>query len=58
MFLTLLDLGINFLLPFLTAIKGAKVPAEVVAAVQSAIDALIAHKQDVINMANLDAQRG
>jgi hypothetical protein len=58
MLLTLLDLGIQFLLPFLSGLKGAKVPAEVLAAVQSAIDALLAHKQDVINKSNLDALRG
>ena len=58
MYLTLIDLGIQFLLPFLSGLKGGKAPAEIVAAIQSAIDALITHKQDIISKSNLDAQRG
>jgi hypothetical protein len=58
MYLTLIDLGIQFLLPFISGLKGGKAPAEVIAAVQAAIDAIIAHKQDVINKANLDSLRG
>lgn len=58
MYLTLLELGIQFLLPFISGLKGGKAPAEIIAAVQSAIDALIAHKQDVISKSNIDALRG
>jgi hypothetical protein len=56
--ITLLDLGVQFLLPFLQSLKNGKVPAEVVAAVQAAIDAIAAHKQDLLTKANFDAQRG
>ena len=58
MYLTLIDLGIQFLLPFISGLKGGKAPAEVIQAVQAAIDAIIAHKQDVISKANLDSLRG
>lgn len=58
MIITLLDLGIQFLLPFLQSLKNGKVPAEVVAAIQAAIDAIAAHKQDLLTKANFDAQRG
>lgn len=58
MIITLLDLGVQFLLPFLQSLKNGKVPAEVVAAVQAAIDAIAAHKQDLLTKANFDAQRG
>lgn len=58
MYLTLLDLGIQFLLPFLSGLKGGKAPAELLTSVQAAIDAILAHKQDVINKANLDSLRG
>jgi hypothetical protein len=58
MYLTLIDLGVQFLVPFLSGLKGSKVPTEVAAAVQSAIDALIAHKADIISKSNLDAMRG
>jgi hypothetical protein len=58
MYLMLIELGIQFLTQYLSSVKGAKLPAEVLAAVQAAIDALITHKQDIINKANLDALRG
>ena len=58
MYLTLIELGISFLIPFLQGLKGSKVPAEVAQAVQAAIDALLTHKQDIISKANLDALRG
>lgn len=43
-----------------TALGGLKnkVPVEVTQAVQAAIDALNAHKDDLITKANLEAQRG
>lgn len=58
MYVQLIELGIQFLLQYLSSLKGAKVPVEVATAVQAAIDALLAHKQDVINKSNLDALRG
>ncbi len=53
----LLDLGIGVLETFLGRLKD-HIPAEVAAAVQAAIDALFAHKNDLITKANIDAQRG
>ena len=58
MYLTLIELGIQFLLPFLSGLKGGKAPAEIIASIQAAIDALLAHKADIISKSNLDAQRG
>ena len=58
MYLTLIDMGIQFLLQYLSGLKGAKVPAEILASIQAAIDALATHKQDVINKSNLDPMRG
>lgn len=58
MYLILVELGIQFLTQYLQSAKGAKLPAEILAAVQAAIDALLTHKQDIINKANLDALRG
>jgi len=42
----------------LSGIKGGKAPAELIAAIQAAIDAILAHKQDIINKSNLDSLRG
>jgi len=58
MYITLIDLGIQFLLQYLSGLKAGKVPTEIVTAIQAAIDALVAHKADIINKANLDALRG
>jgi hypothetical protein len=58
MYLMLIDLGINFLTQYLQSVKGAKLPAEILVSIQTAIDALVTHKQDIINKSNLDAQRG
>jgi len=57
MYLTLIEIGIQFLQQYLGGIKSAKMPLEVAQAVQAAIDALIEHKADVITKANLDALR-
>jgi hypothetical protein len=56
-YITLLDLGLGFLQSFLGNLKN-KLPAEVIASIQAAIDALVAHKDDVVTRANLEAQRG
>ena len=58
MYLILVELGIQFLTQYLQSVKGSKLPAEVLTAIQAAIDALINHKQDVINKSNLDSLRG
>lgn len=58
MYLTIIELGIQFLLQYLSGLKGAKVPAEILASIQAAIDALTAHRQDVISKSNLDSLRG
>jgi hypothetical protein len=58
MYLTLIDVGLGFLQQFLTGLKGGKAPAEVVAAVTAAVDALANHKQDIISKANIDSLRG
>ena len=58
MYLQLIELGIQFLLPLLSSLKLGKAPAEVVASVQAAIDALLAHKFDIISKSNLDSLRG
>jgi hypothetical protein len=57
-YLTLLDVGIGFLQTFIGGLKGGKAPAEIIASVQSALDAIFSHKQDIINKANLEALRG
>ena len=58
MYIQLIELGIQFLLPFISSLKGGKTPADIIAAVQAAVDALLAHKQDLISKSNLDAMRG
>jgi hypothetical protein len=45
-------------LQYLSGLKNGKVPAEIVTAIQAAIDALLAHKQDVISKSNLESLRG
>jgi len=53
----LLDFGITILEGYLTHL-GNKVPAQLVASIQSAIDAIAAHRDDLITKQNLEAQRG
>lgn len=57
-YLALIDVGIGFLQSFLSGLKGSKAPAEVVAAIQAAIDAIFAHRADIISKSNLDSLRG
>lgn len=55
----LINLGLTALQTFLGGIKSiGKAPVEVVAAVQAAVDAVAAHKDDLVTKANLEAQRG
>lgn len=56
-YLTLLDLGFTFLNTFLGSLRN-KLPAEVVASVQAAMDAILKHKNDVITKGALESQRG
>lgn len=58
MYLTLIDVGLTFLQQFVGGLKTGKAPAEVIAAVQAALDAIFAHKADIISKSNLDALRG
>lgn len=52
-----IDLGLGVLQTLLSKLK-TQVPAEVVAAIQAAYDALDAHKNDLVTKANLEANRG
>ncbi len=56
-YVSLIDLGIALLQSFLSGTK-SKLPAEVLQSVQAAVDALAAHKDDVVTKAALEAQRG
>lgn len=58
MYLIFVELGIQFLTQYLQSATGAKLPAEILAAIQAAINALITHKQDIISKSNLDSLRG
>jgi hypothetical protein len=58
MYFTLISIGLSFLSQFIGGLKNGKAPAEVVTAIQSAIDALGAHQNDLITKANLEANRG
>jgi hypothetical protein len=52
---------LGLVLPFFeTFLKehGQKLPAEILASVQAAYNALLAHKADLITKADLEAQRG
>lgn len=52
-----IDLALVFLQTFLGNYKN-QLPTQVVAAVQAALDALFAHKGDLLTKANFEAQRG
>lgn len=55
--ITLADIVFGFLSMFLSQ-HGQKLPAELVAAGQAAVDAWAAHRDDVVTQANLESQRG
>lgn len=55
--ITIIDLVATFLQTFLGNMK-SKLPAEVVTSVQATLDALFAHKDDLLTKANFEAQRG
>ena len=58
MYLMWVQMGVTLLQQIVSGLKGAKAPAEVIASVQAGLDSLIAHQNDVISKANLDALRG
>ncbi len=58
MYLSLIDVGLTFLQTFVGGLKTGKAPAEVIAAVQAAVDALFNHKADIISKSNLESLRG
>lgn len=51
------DLALSFGAMFLQK-YGQKLPAEVVTSVQAGVDALMAHKADLLTKANFEANRG
>jgi hypothetical protein len=53
----LLDIGIQLGQMFLGKLQN-QAPTHVLSAVQAAIDALMAHRDDLVTKANLEAQRG
>lgn len=55
--IALIDLGLTFLTGFLGNVQN-QVPKNVVSAIQAAIDALSAHREDLITKANLESNRG
>jgi hypothetical protein len=55
--IAILDMVLPFFESFLQQ-HGQKLPAEVLASVQAAYEALLAHKADLITQADLEAQRG
>jgi hypothetical protein len=60
-YVMLLDLGITLTQAFLGSLKGNKVAGNIdnlLGVGQSFVDALMAHKDDVITKAALEAQRG
>ncbi len=57
-YLSDIDLGLTLLQAILSKYQKNKAPVEVTAAIQAAIDAVLAHKDDVITKAALESQRG
>lgn len=57
-YLLLLDLGSSFLKQFIGSLTKSNAPAQLIDAVTAVVSAIDTHKDDVINKANLEAQRG
>ena len=57
-YIVLLDLGSSFLKQFLASLTKSNAPAQIIDAVTATVEAIDTHKDDVINKANLEAQRG
>lgn len=59
MYLTFVNLGLSLFQNFLEGLQShPEAPIEVVQAIQSAVSAIQKHKDDLVNKANLEAQRG
>lgn len=58
LYVQLITLGLNFLTGFLQGLTTNQAPAEVVQAVESAVLAMTAHKQDLMSKADWEAARG
>ena len=57
-YVVLLDLGSSFLKQFVGSLTKSNAPAQIIDAVNGVVTAIDAHKDDVINKANLEADRG
>ncbi len=57
-YVLLLDLGIGFVKQFIASVSKNKAPQQILDAGQALLDAITAHKDDVVNKANLETQRG
>ena len=57
-YVVLLDLGSSFLKQFLASLTKSNAPAQIIDGLTSVVTAIDTHKDDVINKANLEAQRG
>jgi hypothetical protein len=58
-YLSLISVGLGFLEQYLVAVKkNNATPVEVVTSIQSVVDALGKHKDDLITKAALEAERG
>jgi hypothetical protein len=58
MTLTLIELGLGVLNSLMSTFTKSGVPTEVTNSIQSAINAVQAHYDDLVTKANLEAQRG
>lgn len=58
LYVGLIDMGLGFLKQFIGSLTTQKAPAEVIDALQASIDALAAHKDDVMSKADWEALRG
>jgi len=56
--LALISLALSLGETLVSELTKSGVPAQVIASIQAAVNALAAHKNDLITKANLEAQRG
>lgn len=57
-YLPLIELGVNLLTPFIGQLTKSNVPAEVTAALQAGLDALVKHQADLMSKSDWETQRG